>query len=799
MMVTMRTSQHETNLSAQFCRHCHNPVPTGLQGEYCCEGCAKASALIRKWELDPFYKMASDQGPLPSPIAQGDYALFDSQDYQSDFVSGSEGEEKQAFFYLNNLTCYACVWVCEELTKRVDPEARLHINMSTGESCLSLGSSRTPLSEFVKSYEALGFAVTPNSRKSSLDKGDIARLGVAFFCLMNVMMLAFPEYLDIQSLDLRLRDLFRWVSAGLAGLSIFYSAQPILRSAYNGLRQRKLLLDFPIALALLSGYGYSVSNAIAGNPHVYFDSMTAVVALLLVGRLIQGQALARSMREQSHFLEAAKQFVRSEDRSVHALSEVKAGDILLFLPGEVIPVKGRLLSETADISYGLLKGESQMRLAAEGDQLEAGAVNGSHRIRVEATEDGRSSILLQMQKASRSLYRNKGRFLSLSERLGTFFSVFVLIAAALIFLAFVRHDMHEGVRRAIAVLLVACPCVFAFGSPMVIARAFNLGLKKGLVFRSQKGLERLWEIRSFYFDKTGTLTEDEASVCAAIWDDEALARQKVGRDEMVSILSLLPHFTSHHVGKALSEWVDDRDRVKTLPVIADFKEYIGLGVEFSWKGKHVRIGRSGFCFAGSEKSKPADSSFVSLDGSEVLRFRLDEKIRADAGSCLGFLRAHGRKVFVLSGDSSLRVGEVGEKLGFAKGEVLGGLSPEEKFIHIRNSGFSAMVGNGINDSLAASAVGIGIALSESSEVMKEASDICFEKAGLTPLLDAIELSRETRRVLKRCFLIALGFNGIAMSLALSGYVTPAMAAVLMPLSSLTVFVSSQRFRLRNFA
>lgn len=752
-------------------------------------------------ELDRFYDLVPSNyyAATASVVPRVDYSLFDTDAFQKGFAEKTENESQYVHFYLNDMTCYACVWVCEQVTKKIDSRSSLSINMTTGEASLLLPSGSKPLSEFVKTYESLGYAVTPNRNHKKESRSELNRIGVAFFCLMNVMMLAFPEYLDIASLSETFRNVFRYVSAALAGLTVFYSGWPFLKNALGSVRNRQVHLDFPIGLALIVGYFYSVWNTFQAGEHVYFDSMTAVVTLVLTGRFIQSRALSTLLREQSKFMEGGSDFVRLEKETsleMVPLPTIQKGQTLHLLPGEVIPLKSVLRSTSAEISYGLLRGESRPHVVRQGDEIFAGAVNGSSAIEVDALEEGSESFLLQLQSASRKLYQDKGRFLSLSERFARFFVGFVLAAAFGIALYFMGTDPEEGFRRFAAVLLVACPCIFGFGAPLVIAKAFQIGLQRGVVFRSQLSLENLSTSKTFYFDKTGTLTKDELKIVNVHWHDENMKSLGLERAELILVLQALSRVSRHHVPRALAQWSKSQGEALTPVTLSHVEETFGQGLSFVWNTNTYKLGRNTFCFG--HDCKQTFGTYLSVNDKEIFVCEMDEALREEARDCLTTISANGSKeIYVLSGDQKNRVESYRKALGIPSLKLLGDLSPPEKLGYIKRSDRSVMVGNGINDTLASSGASIGVALANATDAMKEASDIVLQREGLKPLLEAMEVSAEARRVMTRCFVLALSFNAVAMSLALSGIVTPVMAAILMPASSITVFFSSQRFRLRR--
>ncbi len=789
--------------SPRLCAHCNRPLADGVQGLYCCAGCRKAHDLIRRYELDEYYALPRNATlvQVRKSTEAVDYSIYDKPAEQKRFLQEVRGEGREASFFLDDMSCYACVWLCEKVTKKIDPTAELSINLGNGEAVLRLGAQSAPLSEFFKAYEDLGYGVHPAQSDRAGDRTEIMRLGLAFFCLMNIMMLAMPDYLATESLEPRYRLFFQSVSAVLAAISVFYCGRPILGNAWAAVRHKQLPLDLPIGLALALGYAYSLGHVFMRSPLVYFDSMAGVVALLLTGRFIQSRALRKIQNETISLLNDKTNFVRVIDQGslrVVPLADVVRGQTIRILPGEVIAVDIQLKSPRASISYGLLRGESETWSAFEGQWIEAGALNGSEPIEGLVVQDGRDSLIMRIRQASHDLFHHKGRFLALSEKLAKAFVLFVLTMATGILIWKLPADPGEGFKRFTSVLLVACPCIFGFGAPLVIARAFQLGLKRGLIFRSQKALERLAEVREFYFDKTGTLTVGDITIERAEW----LAGAQLPaceRGRILAVLRRLPEFTAHYVSVALAAWAVavEGEGSASVPSIVRAEEIFGQGVKIHCDLGLIKIGRAAFCAPHASDEAAAAAFYVSLNDNIVLSGSVGERLRPEAASCVAWLTREGLRSYIASGDSPDKVDRVRENLGLAPGSVRSRLTPEQKFFSILRPRLSAFIGNGINDALAASGTAIGIALSDADESMKASSDLCFKEPGLAPLIDAIDLSRECRRVLRRCFALALGFNAIGMSLALSGVVTPVMAAVLMPVSSLTVFVSSQSFRPRR--
>jgi cation transport ATPase len=807
MMVMLMTQMFQTHTltpvadavpTQRFCRHCQSKLDAQLADEFCCHGCRTAYELIESFELKRFYEIVQENRDSLRPAGPQklDYRLFDAAEFQEGFVEKSKAGQQTAHFYLENMSCYACVWVCEQVTKQIDPEASLSINLSSGEATLDFKASKVALSEFLSRFETMGFPVSPNSDYQQDEKQEIARIGVALFCVMNIMMLAFPEYLGAESLENRFRDLFRWISTVLAALSVFYSGWPFIRGALTSLRRGQLHLDLPIGLALVVCFFYSLVHTWQGHPHVYYDSTAAVVALLLIGRWAQGKALRRIMREKSKYFASEARFVRvlneNDVEAITPLASVGSGQSLKVLAGEVVPLRAELVSECAEINRSLLTGEADWLSVHKGQTLEAGSMNGGQPIVIRSLETGLQSFLLRLQNAAQTLYQHKGGFAALSENMAKAFVIFVLTMA---FGSLAWHweaSSERAITRFATVLLIACPCIFGFGAPMVLSRALLLGLQRGVLFRSQNALERLALVQNFFFDKTGTLTEDDSKVSEAQWNEIQLKALSLPEEDLLELFRKLPDFSAHHSLAALAAYAGpgnaSRESIKAV------REVFGQGISLVWRGAEVRIGRFGFCFQEPPRDEQAlEYSYVSMDRKNLLRFRLQDQLRPDSRAAVHSLLMSKRNVFMLTGDSLDRAQAVGHELGLDKDHVVARLSPNEKLGRIDDKKRNAMVGNGINDTLAMAQVEIGIAVANATESLREKADIALLAPGLDPLMRAIELSSATRRALQRCFGFALFFNLIGMSLAISGWATPVLGAILMPISSFTIFAIARRW------
>ena len=371
-------------------------------------------------------------------------------------------------------------------------------------------------------------------------------------------------------------------------------------------------------------------------------------------------------------------------------------------------------------------------------------------------------------------------YLNLSEKIAHFLVVFVLFISCFIFFWNIENP-EIAFERVVATLLISCPCAFGLGAPLIIARAFDLGLKRGFIYKSQKAIERLPKVKSAFFDKTGTLTKKSYLI------ELDLLSTRFTLDEIYEHLRGISKYSEHHICKSLDGLAGEGPNSK----IDSFREKIAYGVSYISKDREVKIGRAEFVL--SDLSENYKETLIKIDDQIVARVFIDEDVANGARQLMTNLHNLNIKTYILSGDCKSRVIKIANRLNIKKSRVFYALDPAKKLALLQQKADAAiMIGNGINDSLAMSASRLGIAVHDSSEMAKASSDIVLLGDDLSRINDSIRLSRSCRKVLISCFFFSFTFNFIGISLAFMGLLKPVVAAILMPISSLVViYISSQ--------
>ena len=730
------------------------------------------------------------------------HEIFDLEEFQAGFVlpAGVPGWNR-AFLSLDGLSCYACSWLIQSAIKsRFFDSVSAQINLSGGEISLDYKSADVRLSELVQLLIALGFGVQPmrgQADRNHQRAKEAVRIGVAFFCFMNIMSLAFADYVTPknQAMDPAFWHLFRAISLCLATISISYAAGPFWRSAAGALKQSRVVIDLPLLVGIVAAWIWSAFNVVRGYGPVYFDSISAVVALVLAGRFVQALLLDRLHRRLINLDDPTVDYVRRQNPNrsfqMTGLANVLPGDRLRIYPGEVFGVRTRLDSHCANVQVSLeqLKGEVDWLDVSPGDEVPSGAINGNVMVDGLALESGAAAFVYQSGRMVDRLLQDKGRLSMTSDRLasGFFFGLMAIACGVLMLSIWVMPiSIEDSVGRAIALILIACPCAFGIAVPLVMGRAFYLALEQGIIFKSQRAIEGLATSTVWFFDKTGTLTLGSLKVSRADVLNESIILKRLPALKRACQLS------SHHVPESILRWLDDHftgvDATDESEIVR-FSEVRGSGITATFREFVMDLRKS---------NDPDWSSVWSVDGVPVMRFSFEDSLNPEAKEVVASLKSRRVSCGILSGDKKSNV-ERFAKL-FADPWIFVGsdATPNEKLNKIfRSIELSrrpvVMVGNGVNDALALAGAAVGVAVCSASQAARRSAEVVMINPKLRTIIDARDISISAQRAVMRCFYFSISYNLIGGVMAVLGYLTPVAAAVLMPLSSLTITAIASRW------
>ncbi len=787
------------------CSHCGLPVPAGLieegsQHQFCCNGCKTVWEVIHGTGLEQFYRMKAETGEpgrKAGTTGRG-YEDFDDPAYNEAHVVAIDEHLNSTEFYLEGVHCAACVWLVEKLPNILDGVLEARLDMRKSLVRVTWEPQQVRLSRIARTLDSLGYAPHPardahtRQTRTHEDRRFIIRLAVAGAAAGNVMLLAFALYGGMLSgIEREYNTLFRWFSMVIGLVALFWPGWLFFRGAIAAIRTRTAHLDLPIALGLVAGASAGVVNTILGRGEIYFDSLTVLIFLLLVGRWIQH----RQQRWASDSLELLFSLAPDRVRLVDGdttrdapIEAVKVGDTAEVIAGESIPVDGVVVEGESTIDQSLLTGESRPIAVREGDGVCAGAVNLSSQIRVRVQSTGENTRVGKLMRLVEEFTRRKAPIVQLADRVAGWFVAAVITLAVVTFVVWLRLDPVHAVDHATALLIVTCPCALGLATPMAVAVAIGRAAKRGILIKGGDALETLAGKGRIMLDKTGTITT--GSMAVVQWHGDTSIRDAVAALEARS---------SHPIARAFTAEIGN---MAFAPTPETFSQTSGAGVEGIVDGRRFVIGSPQWVRGKAEshdaRIEAAEAKIIAAALTPIL-IAVDEHIcaavgvgdpiRDDSHAAVDRLKSLDWRVGILSGDHAEVVAAVARQLGITEKEALGGVTPEGKLKYI-NTHHTAdsivMVGDGVNDSAAMSAAHVGIAVHGGAEASLAASDIYLNSPGLAPIVDLVFGARRTMRVIRRCLIISLLYNGIAAALAMTGIINPLIAAILMPISSFTV-------------
>ena len=611
----------------------------------------------------------------------------------------------------------------------------------------------------------------------------LMRLGVAFFAMMNIMLLSVAVWSGAEAAT---RDMFHWISALIAIPTVAFVGQPFFRAAWASLRVGRLGMDVPISLALILASGISLYETTQSGQHAYFDAAVMLAFFLLLGRYLdhRSRALARSAAEELAALEVPRATVLLDGSEVlRPIAEVAQGDLVLVRPGGRMPVDGVVTAGASEVDRGLLTGESLPVFAGPGTVVSAGEVNLTGPLTVRVTAAGRDSSLHRMADLVAVAESAKTRYTTLAERAARLYSPLVHLLS---FSAFgfwlwqTGGDVRFAVNISAAVLIITCPCALGLAVPAVVTAASGKLFRKGVLIKNGTALERLAEIDTVVFDKTGTLT---------MGTPEPLGLQDVPPHELAVVVALA-RASSHPLAQALAQHLTRLDVVAAA--VTDLREVPGYGIEGRLAGRVVRLGRA--AWVGAEPVAMT-ATYLSL-GGVARAFGFSDQLRPGAEAAVAMLRAQGMTIKLVSGDTEAAVAALARRLGIA--DWVSGALPAEKAALVRGLSDQGhrvlMVGDGLNDTAALAAAHVSISPASALDAARVASDIVLLGRDMAPIGDAVRISRQATRRMIENFAISAAYNVVAVPLALMGEATPLAAALAMSLTSITVSLNALRLK-----
>ncbi|PLY12167.1 MAG: copper-translocating P-type ATPase [Sedimenticola sp.] len=814
------------------CFHCALPVDPaenilaeieGKTRDFCCIGCKSVCEAIYAAGLQGFYQRTPEGAPLaPPPELPKELALYDLDEIQEEFVD-SLGDLRDIHLLVEGIHCAACVWLIENTLKAHPGIVEARVNLSGRRLHVKWNNNQIRLSAIIQRLVQIGYAAVPydpEAAEGQLQKENrklMYRMAFAGFGMMNLLWISIALYSGADKGEFR--TMFHWVGFCLATPTLLYSGYPFYKGALSGLRNMHLSMDLPIAIGATITYLYSLYVTLSGSTtgEVYYDTVVNFLFVILVGRYLEAMSKKQAVASTQRLLDLQPRVARvirdGEEKTV-PIRGVKIGDLLLVRPGERIPADGVVTEGQSSINEAMLTGESIPVSKAVGDSVSAGTINGQGALYMEVEGLLKDTALGRIIRLVEDAQASKAPIQCVADQIVPWFVAVTIGLALITFLWWVRSDFEQALMAATAVLIITCPCAFGLATPMSIAVASGAGARHGILVKNGEVLETLSAIDHFVFDKTGTLTEGRVAVTSIETPGESWTLDQERIPEpikgLLTKLAAVERLSEHPLAEAIVVIAESHNAIDSGVKAANFLASPGFGVSASVAGERILLGNSAWLEKNgvaanlvlAEKARRLDEQGIgsfrcAIDGSEIALIAVEDRIRPDAPQLIQVLKEEGMQLTLLSGDRKQTAMAIAERLGGM--EVIADVLPEDKDRVIGQLQQSrhkvAMVGDGVNDAPALVRADVGIALGSGTDVSIASADIVLMSSQLEKVHQASRLSRRTLRTIRQNIGISITYNLIMVPLAMASFVTPLVAAISMPISSLLVIGNAARIRM----
>ncbi len=689
--------------------------------------------------------------------------------------------------------CGGCIGTVEKALSALTFVRKARVNLTSRRvTCVyqeMSGKRPTDPALILEAIEKVGYRVhlfaTVGTENDKTRNQLLLAVGVSGFAAANIMLLSVSVW---SGADAATRDMFHWISAMIAAPALIYAGRFFFRSAWNALKRGRTNMDVPISLAVTLSYAVSLWETMHHGEHAWFDATVSLLFFLLIGR-----TLDHVMREKARAAinglariapRGALVLQRDGSRRYVAIEDIAVGDEIAVAAGDRIPVDGVIVSGESDLDLSIVTGESSPVAARKGTSTSSGAMNLTGSLVVRATKTAKDSLLSEIISLMEAAEGGRAKYRRIADRAASLYSPVVHLLALVSFLGwgFIGGDWKQAMLVAVAVLIITCPCALGLAVPVVQVIAAGELFRRGIMVKDGSALERLAEVDTVAFDKTGTVTMGTPRLVSMEAADEA----------DVALAAGLAAHSRHPLSQALFRGVSVPaaafDRVSETP---------GGGLEAFRGNACFRLGSFSFTCgdaAPPQSHEPFSEVVLAKDGRLVARFFFEDALRPGAGVSILRLHDMGFKTLMLSGDREGVVAATAGKLGI--GVALAALTPGQKVEaceRLRDDGRKIfMVGDGINDAPALAAAHVSIAPATASDIGRQAADLVFFNERLDAVPHAIEVARRSASLIRQNFALAIGYNVLAVPIAIAGFATPLIAAVAMSTSSLIVVINALR-------
>jgi Cu2+-exporting ATPase/Cu+-exporting ATPase len=778
------------------CEHCNEEIiiPSSLilntkEYLFCCQGCKTVFEILHDKNLQNYYsfrEQSEKSSFAPVKTTNTKFEYLDTSEFIDKYSKKTESTYTLSF-YLEGIHCLACLWLIEKLPDFIPEVLHSKLNMSKSVVEVTIISG-AHFNKVAKQLETLGYPPHPIMESSQIEELkrkeehlQLIKIAISFFCAGNIMLMTFSVYAGALG---QIKQYFEVIGCILAIPVVTYCSTSFYRNAFSSLKNKTLSIDFPIVVAMILGSILSLYSAFTDGAHIYFDSLAMLVFLLLTSRYLlkKMQEKGLSASDVSSFFSTlvATRVKNNLEEEVFA-KFLEVGDTIVIKAGETIPADATIAKGTSVTNNSLLTGESLPVKVSKGDIVYSGTVNIDSTLIASIDKIAEESKLGSILKTVEKGWNKKTEIIRLTDTISKYFVATVFLSALCTFLYFLfQGDLEAAITRSLTLIIITCPCALGLTTPLSLTLTLSKLAKLGIIIKDESVIEKVTKSKNIVLDKTGTLTHGKFKV---------FKRNRLKNIENIDqIIYTLEERSKHPIAESIKNSIihSYRKRKETLSALPtqNYQEIIGVGPSAEISDNFYEI-----------KSLDNPSQGMTEVGlfcnSELIEeIYLKDTIKPEITETIIDFQRSGLKPFILSGDNTASVTQVANELDLTKKNCLSNQSPQDKESFIKSHPLSIMVGDGANDAIALTQAWVGIAVHGSVDIALRASNVFMAENNLKNISYLITASHETIYLIKRNLIFSLLYNVVGSMLAILGHISPLTAAILMPLSSFTVLIST---------
>jgi len=798
-MIEVKELNTDTKVDNTDCYHCGDLCPNSeikiREKIFCCPGCKLVFEILEDNDLCTYYSI--DEKPGISPKESGiekKFAYLDDTNIKNRLLDFKDEGFCRVTLFIPAMHCSSCVWLLESLY-RLNPGIKdSKVNFLKKELSINFDESITSFRAVVELLASIGYEpqITLENVEEKLqqqsNKDLYLKIGVAGFCFSNIMLFSFPEYLSFgEGVGPTFEKFFGYLNIIVALPVLVYSSSDYFRSALNGWKQKMVNMDVPISIGILSLFFRSLYDIISGAGVGFMDSFTGLVFLLLIGKLFEKKTYDTLSFERDYksYFPISITIKNKESEQTIPLERLKIGDRIVIRNEELIPADSIMINGDAFIDYSFVTGESTPVKKVSGEMIYAGGKQIGSAIELDVIKNVSQSYLTQLWNDEAFKKVQSSRITTLANSVSKYFTISVLSLATLAALYWLFIEPSLAMNAFTAVLIIACPCGLALSTPFTLGNTLRIFGKNKFYLKNTSVIESLAKIDSVVFDKTGTITRSTVSKVAFISSNPDRLELT---DSEKEIIASVTRQSTHPLSQQIFAFLSDSN----YQLVKEYQEYPGKGIEGVVSGKKIKLGSPEFVnqIYNHTEEDLASQVYINIDGNHRGHFRIVNDYRPGLGETIrGLIKSF--KVFLLTGDNDREKPNL-LKYFSDKTQLYFRQNPFDKLNFIKKIQSEGkhvlMVGDGLNDAGALKQSDVGVSITDDINTFTPASDAILDGQQFQKLSEFIKFAKWSMKIIIISFVISFLYNLVGLSFAIQGTLSPLIAAILMPISSISVIL-----------